>query len=241
MSRSPTPAPAERCGARTRHGGPCQQVAGFGTDHVGVGRCKFHGGATPSRHGRYSTIKRTALRELIAQHEADPEPLNILPELAAARALFQDFIERYDTWRDALLAWHQSYQRGVGPLPAIRITRLANVLDEYEERLRSQWGAEPGDQELRALEEARAVVRELQEPPEGKPVQVLDVADAYRIVSEVTKIAERIERVRAANAISRADLVRVMTEMGRVVAAHVHDPETLERIQHGWLDHIRVA
>lgn len=39
--------PHERCGARNRHGGTCQHPAGYGTDHNGSGRCKFHGGASP--------------------------------------------------------------------------------------------------------------------------------------------------------------------------------------------------
>lgn len=32
------------CGAKTRAGTPCKQLAGWGTDHVGEGRCKLHGG-----------------------------------------------------------------------------------------------------------------------------------------------------------------------------------------------------
>lgn len=32
------------CGAKTRAGTPCQQRAGWGTNHVGSGRCKLHGG-----------------------------------------------------------------------------------------------------------------------------------------------------------------------------------------------------
>lgn len=41
------------CGARkkpARGGGFCQKPAGWGTDHVGTGRCRFHGGATPSHN-----------------------------------------------------------------------------------------------------------------------------------------------------------------------------------------------
>jgi len=48
-----------KCGAKTRDGTPCELPAGWGTDHVGWGRCKLHGGATPRgensphfRHGR---------------------------------------------------------------------------------------------------------------------------------------------------------------------------------------------
>lgn len=135
--------------------------------------------------GRYSSVTRERIRDLITQHEADPDPLNILPELAAARALFQDFIERYDAFTEALLAWHASFSETDGP---------------------------------------------------KKPRQVLDIGDAYRILSEVTKIAKRIEDVRNANAISRPELARMMHEMARVVERHVSDGPALERIRDGWLE-----
>mgnify|MGYP000560232516 CR=1 FL=1 len=35
------------CNAKTRGGTPCRQRAGWGTDHVGSGRCKLHGGKSP--------------------------------------------------------------------------------------------------------------------------------------------------------------------------------------------------
>lgn len=172
------------CGARTRAGTTCGQAAGWGTDHAGQGRCKLHGGKSPIRSGRYSSVTRQRIRDLIEKHEADENPLDTLPELAAARALFQDYIERYDEFTDALIAWHES------------------------------WGEENGPK---------------------KPRQVLDIADAYRIVSEVTKIAKRIEDVRAQNAISRSDFYRVMTEMGRVVDMVVDDPDKRQRIHEGWM------
>lgn len=38
-----------KCGAKRRQGGaPCGKPAGWGTDHVGFGRCKMHGGSTPN-------------------------------------------------------------------------------------------------------------------------------------------------------------------------------------------------
>jgi hypothetical protein len=36
------------CGAKTRDGTPCELRAGFGTEHVGFGRCRFHAGRSPS-------------------------------------------------------------------------------------------------------------------------------------------------------------------------------------------------
>lgn len=43
------PGPKPRCGAKKRAGGPCGRPAGWGTDHVGRGRCKLHGGSTPTQ------------------------------------------------------------------------------------------------------------------------------------------------------------------------------------------------
>jgi len=188
--------PGERCNARThaKDHHLCQLRAGHGTDHPGIGRCRRHGGCTPSRSGRYSTVKHESLHQLIAQFEADPDPLNILPELAAMRALFQDFVDRYTTWSTALLAWYEDSIRG-------------------------------GNSD--------------------RPRQILDISDAAKLLAEATKIVERVERIRAANAISRPDLARVLTEMARVVERYVMDqsltPEArLQGIRDAWLA-IRVA
>ncbi len=56
-----TSASAERCAAKTRKGSPCQQPAGWGTQHVGVGRCKLHGGAEP--HAQVNGMVQLARRE----------------------------------------------------------------------------------------------------------------------------------------------------------------------------------
>jgi hypothetical protein len=166
---------------------------------VGYTVCQVHGagsavqgreGGRPATHGRYSRLKRNALRDLIAEYERDPNPLDILPELAATRALFQDYIERYDEWREALLAWHASFASDTNPSP--------------------------------------------------KPREVLDIADAYRLLSEATKIVQRIEAIRAQNAVSRKELSRILQEMTRVVDLEVGDDGIKQRIRDGWLS-IRLA
>jgi len=40
----PRAGPGARCGARTRTGGICSNPAGSGTTHLGIGKCKWHGG-----------------------------------------------------------------------------------------------------------------------------------------------------------------------------------------------------
>lgn len=149
-----------KCGAKKKQGaGYCTRVAGYNTDHLGEGRCHLHGGATPIKHGRYSKVKRKELRELMAELEADPDPMNLLPDLHMMRALWRMLVEKKQA----------------------------------------------------------------------------DPVEAARLLAEATKIVERMERIRNANAISRQDLSRVMHEMGRVVEAFVEDPAIREKIRDGWL------
>ena len=64
-----------KCGARKRDGsgGHCTQIAGWGTDHVGQGRCRLHGGATKSH---VSAAKTEVARQAVATYglprEVDP-------------------------------------------------------------------------------------------------------------------------------------------------------------------------
>ena len=87
------------CGAAARGtGDPCCRPAGWGTEHVGTGRCKLHGGKSPGApvvHGRYSLAHRASLAEQHARFLADPRPGDLLSELAMMRALFQDHLGRY--------------------------------------------------------------------------------------------------------------------------------------------------
>lgn len=59
-----------RCGGTSKQTGkPCGHPAGYGTDHVGSGNCKFHGGATPNgaKHAR-----KQLAADLAEQHGSDP-------------------------------------------------------------------------------------------------------------------------------------------------------------------------
>jgi len=100
------PAGARCRGWNAKRSKYCRAKAGWGTDHFGQGRCKFHRGRTPIKHGRYSKVKREQLGDLIAQMEADPDPLNVLSELAVARALLRDWIDRHADLCDALIQWN---------------------------------------------------------------------------------------------------------------------------------------
>lgn len=83
-----------KCGGKKRQGaGTCTQTAGWGTDHVGVGRCKLHGGSTP-------THEAAGAEQLLAQQlarldvPAVADPLTELSKLAG----------QVVAWKDALAA-----------------------------------------------------------------------------------------------------------------------------------------
>jgi hypothetical protein len=77
VAMSPDVAMRKRCGARTRRGGECGRDAGWGTDHVGFGNCKLHGGCTPQ--GKTYGARLMALAELGPMGgEVDVNPLDAL-------------------------------------------------------------------------------------------------------------------------------------------------------------------
>ncbi|RPE39755.1 hypothetical protein EDD90_2773 [Streptomyces sp. Ag109_O5-1] len=87
-----------RCGAQKRQGQPgdtCSLVAGFGTDHVGIGRCKFHGGNT--RNQRIAAAAELAdleARQILATLDVTPvgDPFAALSRLAGQVVAWQEAI-----------------------------------------------------------------------------------------------------------------------------------------------------
>jgi hypothetical protein len=215
------------CGGKTRNPETvnefCTRPAGWGTDHVGQGRCKLHGGAAVIKSGRYSKIIRTRVAELIKEQEDNPDPLNILPELALARALLIDFVERYDDWRDAILAWHASWNTYRRPIPQELGEAFGAAIDEYENLLRENVG-EPSEKQLADLASARKLIKYMRgEELPVRPREVLDVSAAIAHANTISQIVKREQDARADNAISRKDLVRVQTEMGKAVFKRLTD------------------
>ncbi len=86
-----------KCGRPTRgaeaKGPHCTRPAGWGTDHVGSGACKLHGGNKPIKHGRFSEVARERLGERYDRWRADPELASIDGEIAILRGLMERQIE----------------------------------------------------------------------------------------------------------------------------------------------------
>lgn len=221
------------CGARTKgRVGFCSKPAGWRTDHEGQGKCYLHGGATPIKHGRYSTIKRPEIRALIEQYEADDNPLNIFPELAAARAFLHDFIERYDEWREAIIGWHVSWGAAKKPLPEDKLAAFTAVVDEWENDLYTNTPEdEVTERQKTDLEQARSFLSLLTgDLNESRPRQVLDISDAVRHADTITKIVERIEKIRSSG-FTYEQIKRFLFEVDRVLAARITDIPLLEQMR----------
>jgi hypothetical protein len=231
-----------RCGAKTRKGTPCRNGAGFRTVHAGAGKCYLHGGLQPGdgrlKSGRWSIVKHERVRELV-EHFANPEtggdPLDIFPDLHLVRALCLDFIERYMEFTEGLLAWHADWSLRQRPLPEDLLLSFESVVSEWEIALAEQGEEATAKQkaDAGAARDFIKILRGVDESP--KPRVVLDISDAVRHLDTVSKMVEREEKKRSANAVSRPDLNRIMHEMWRSIEARVPDDETKKQIREDWL------
>jgi hypothetical protein len=217
----------------------CTQPAGWGTAHPGQGRCKLHGGNNVIRHGRYSQVKRAEIRDLIERHESDPDPLNAFGELAATRALFEDYINRYTEITEALIAWHASWSAVNRPFAQDRINALETVCDEMEALI----GPADLDDEDDGNEKVRAAIRDAREliddlarsVDETKPRKLLDITIAKQLLDSITQQIDAIKKREEATHISVRDFYRIMGEMGRAVDLIVSDDDTKQKIKDAWL------
>lgn len=64
------------CGATKKNGEKCRAFAGQDTDHLGIGRCKYHGGRTPA-HNKHAA-KVEAERKMVTMGA----PVNVSPAQA---------------------------------------------------------------------------------------------------------------------------------------------------------------
>lgn len=201
-------------------------VHGAGTKKRVKDGTKSQPGA-PLKSGRYADkLRHPAIADLIKEFENDPDPMNLLSELAASRALFTDFVNRYEAFITALLAWHESWAQGTQQIDWQDVQAMTTLIDIAEEN---------GGPSSSLIKQARAIIEKFNLVAQvQKPRQVLDVTDSYRILAEATKIAERIKKMEFLDAIGKRDLGRVMGEMAKVVAKHVTDELAQEAIAKEW-------
>lgn len=102
----------EICAAANRDLVPCKLKAGQGTDHLGEGRCKYHGGRNQSvnsgnwKGGKHMQVKAThpALQQKMDELAVDHEYFDLRQEILKLRAIMDILAERDELLQTAKLA-----------------------------------------------------------------------------------------------------------------------------------------
>jgi hypothetical protein len=201
----------------------CGQRAGWGTLHVGQGRCYLHGGVQEGdaryKTGKYSMerggIKHKTIADLYEQFLADPDPTNLLDELAMLKALTVHFINEHEVRTEALLAWHAERMAVPRDLPEGLIGAMQRGAERWEANLRQTDDWKPRHDRFKESVTALFTLMRGGEP-NARPRKVSDIADATKFLDDIGRMAERFENMRSKSAISEMELNRIINQMGRV-------------------------
>lgn len=137
------------CGAKNRNikGGLCKHPKGWGTDHVGTGRCKMHGGSSLKgrnhpgyKHGRRSTQMPARMLQDYKEAMIDPQLLSMRSDIAVTDARVRDLLKRVDSgeagrlWRQASTAMRKfrNAQNSQSMETDTKRHIMAEALDELE-------------------------------------------------------------------------------------------------------------
>lgn len=144
------------CGAKRRQGEPgdvCKLPAGWGTDHVGLGRCKLHGGSTPMQ-GKHVNGQKAAAAVVTfgLPREIDPQTAlleevhrtaghvaylgQVVADLQQHELKQLDMSERFE--KPAV--WVEMYERERAHLVKVAATCISAGIAERQVRLAEEQG-----------------------------------------------------------------------------------------------------
>lgn len=120
----------------------CRLKAGIRTAHPGSGYCLDHDTRTPyDPVHRYRGIKNKAVAAQLARlDERERNIFDLMPEVTLMRALMVDYIERYYTFREALMAWYKHGKQK--PRMALDITEAAHLIEAVSRLIQRQHNIE---------------------------------------------------------------------------------------------------
>lgn len=145
-----------KCGAKGRNGTPCKRPAGTGTDHVGIGYCKHHGGSTPTHIKAANKQKaEIAVATYGLPREIDPHAALIeeLHRTAGHVAWLSDMIGQFERDKDLIqtsfsehgsvdspAVWVEMYDRERRHFASVAKTCISVGIEERRVRLAEQQG-----------------------------------------------------------------------------------------------------
>jgi hypothetical protein len=161
--------PERHCGGKTRKGTPCTKTKGFGTDHVGVGSCKHHGGSTPTHQKAAAREQARIMGEAmdVEPHEALLSCVRITAgEVAYCSALVADLEKATEStmFGEVLNIWIQVRQKAVFALAKYSkmaldagvAERQVQMAERYGQMLADLIGGILGDLDLTPAQQKKA-------------------------------------------------------------------------------------
>jgi hypothetical protein len=194
------------CGAKTRQGLPCKNLA------MPNKRCRMHGGSTPrgtasanTKTGRYSKDIPTRLASRYAETEHDPELLSVRADIRLIDTLMADDFANLETGESGE-AWN-----------AIR-----KAVDKLDDGI----AAEQYGKVQQSLREMRDVI-------DRRILHYASVAEIRSKLEQRRKLVETEQKITMTGerAISIEQAMLLVGTLAGILKAHVHDPETLKAIQ----------
>jgi hypothetical protein len=194
------------CGAKTRSGGRCKNAP------VAAGRCRMHGGASlrgvasPTfKHGRFSKYLPVRLAARYREALADPELLKLNHEIALIDARLQDVLTRIDSGESGA-AWDAALQ----------------AFDSFQRQMRDY--DLPGVQ-TSLTELAQALRRGHADSAAWN--EVVDLIEHRRhLVDSIVR-----HQVQAQQVLALDQAMLLISALANSVREHVHDRDTLAKIQ----------
>lgn len=143
------------CGAKKRQGeGNCTRPAGWGTDHVGIGRCKLHGGKTRNHNkAAEPAMARRQAAELGLQIETTAEDalIHALWEAEGNLAFYREQVQELH----GVTYWERSQGYGKDAEPYDAKQAVDPLVELYHRA--EQWRATVAERLLKANVDERRV------------------------------------------------------------------------------------
>lgn len=203
--------PKRHCGATTRQrGAPCVQPKGYGTVHVGRGRCKFHGGISPKKDRRIKTGLFSPYLQgvLKAPHDhirkVNADLMDLTPHLELMNVLLGHVIQERDGSETRLVEWYNKYGETV------------NII------IRSNDPA--------AVAAAVTKLKESGKIPAGR----LDVDGVTRLVKDIGGLVEKMHRMKQTTSVTLEAVTIYAEKLLLVVFRHVKDKKVLAALKAEW-------
>jgi hypothetical protein len=178
------------CGGTKRAGGACTRPAGWGTDHPGHGRCKLHGGSTPSGRVHGSRVRAEAgARQIMADLGAPVPVLNPTKRLLEVLGEIDRFREACRLQVEQLGEW--VVENKLGDEQAKAVVRLYTEAIDRMGRLLVDAARLRLEERLVAIDEATAdMVLTVLEAAMARALPGVDVDPVKRVFAELIEARE---------------------------------------------------